>query len=226
MAETRSKPAVGDIMTWEDANCFASSYNLPSSPDTVCFDNQLIDVHPFIDGLLPDHGIWNFDSDMLIINRLEGPELEQFLDTVPEQDRVSLPSEAIILDDFAIDPSLFETKVNKKRVRVNTDNYETKVAVPKKVKASPKQPRSRLPTSAYRGVSRCTKDGRWQARIRVCKEVVYLGRYQTEEQAAKRYDEAARLHHGKAAMLNFVTSEDILMGRKSVFSEKTAAFEL
>ncbi|KAH9260710.1 hypothetical protein BASA81_001177 [Batrachochytrium salamandrivorans] len=83
--------------------------------------------------------------------------------------------------------------------------------------------RSRTSSSAYRGVSRCTKDGRWQARIRIQKEVVYLGRYPTEELAAKRYDEAARLNHGRQAVLNFITPEDLLGGCKSVFSSSSAS---
>jgi len=38
---------------------------------------------------------------------------------------------------------------------------------------------------------------------------VYLGRYPEEEDAARKYDEAAREHHGSRAVLNFLTEEDI-----------------
>lgn len=76
------------------------------------------------------------------------------------------------------------------------------------------RPRSRMPSSAYRGVSKCSKDGRWQARIRVKRHVTYLGRFVREEDAARRYDEAAREHHGDKAVLNFTTPLDLQVGRK------------
>mmetsp|Transcript_8151 Transcript_8151/g.16244 ORF Transcript_8151/g.16244 Transcript_8151/m.16244 type:complete len:752 (+) Transcript_8151:615-2870(+) len=63
--------------------------------------------------------------------------------------------------------------------------------------------RSRQKSSMYRGVSRCAKDGRWQARIRVGREVKYLGRYKTEIEAARRYDVAAKAYHRARAVLNF-----------------------
>ena len=82
----------------------------------------------------------------------------------------------------------------------------------------PKQVRSRSPSSVYRGVSKCSKDGRWQARIRVKRNVTYLGRFVNEIDAAKRYDEAARLHHGDKAVLNFPTDADKQLGRKQAVS--------
>jgi hypothetical protein len=45
-------------------------------------------------------------------------------------------------------------------------------------------------------VSRCAKDGRWQARIRVGNTVKYLGRFRTEEIAARCYDAAFIELHG------------------------------
>lgn len=63
-------------------------------------------------------------------------------------------------------------------------------------------------SSSFRGVSRCAKDGRWQARIRVGKKVEYLGRFKEEEEAARRYDVAAREFHGNRAVLNFADDEE------------------
>jgi len=80
------------------------------------------------------------------------------------------------------------------------------------------KPRSRNPSSIYRGVSKCSKDGRWQARIRVKRQVTYLGRFVNEEDAARKYDEAARQHHGDKAVLNFPTEEDKKLGRKQATS--------
>jgi len=106
-----------------------------------------------------------------------------------------------------------------------TSGLAPDVAPPKKKKSKappsdkPLSERSRKSSSSYRGVSLCTKDSRWQARIRIKKEVVYLGRFETEEAAARRYDEAAREHHGDKALINFITSEDRALGRKSVFEQ-------
>lgn len=63
--------------------------------------------------------------------------------------------------------------------------------------------RSKTLSSKYRGVSKCSKDGRWQARIRIGSVVKYLGRFKTQIEAAKRYDIAARELHGERAMPNF-----------------------
>jgi len=82
--------------------------------------------------------------------------------------------------------------------------------------------RSRRPSSMFRGVSRCSKDGRWQARIRVSKSVTYLGRFATEEEAARRYDVAAREHHGDKAILNFPGAADITRGLKTAAPVATA----
>ena len=223
-----------DLLIWnEEDNYFGNNHSghMPSSPDTVCFDKSVQDAQ---ESLLPEAGIFNFDHDIFLDKNSGGFadfDALRFLDPLLPVDK----KEAIILTSFvSMETSKQQQeqpeKPTKKRaapkstISSSSSDEEGEDPKPKKSKASPKYPRSRMPTSAYRGVSRCTKDGRWQARIRVCKEVVYLGRYPTEEQAARRYDEAARLHHGTAAMLNFVTQEDLEMGRKSVFSsEKSAA---
>lgn len=67
----------------------------------------------------------------------------------------------------------------------------------------PKKKRSRQQSSKYRGVSRCKKDGRFQARIRVGSSVKYLGRFKTELEAAMCYDVAAVHYHGVKAVPNF-----------------------
>jgi hypothetical protein len=59
-------------------------------------------------------------------------------------------------------------------------------------------------TSAFRGVSCCGKDRKWQARIRDANRVRYLGRYSTEVEAAFVYDHAARELKGDRAPTNFI----------------------
>lgn len=58
--------------------------------------------------------------------------------------------------------------------------------------------------SGYRGVSyHC---GKWQASVRVDGVLVYLGRFDTAEEAAKQYDDAAIEAFGEFANLNFPRS--------------------
>jgi hypothetical protein len=58
-------------------------------------------------------------------------------------------------------------------------------------------------SSPFRGVSCCGKDKKWQARIRDGQKVHYLGRYNSEIEAALKYDEAARAFKPDCSLTNF-----------------------
>ncbi len=58
-------------------------------------------------------------------------------------------------------------------------------------------------TSRYKGVSYDRRTGRWAARIAPHRGRVWLGRFGTEEEAARAYDRAAREIWGEFACLNF-----------------------
>lgn len=78
----------------------------------------------------------------------------------------------------------------------------------------------RIGRSRYRGVSwnehpRATQ---WSGTIRVLGRTIRLGRFATEEEAARAYDDAARKHYGEFARLNFARP-----GEQSALREESAA---
>lgn len=62
---------------------------------------------------------------------------------------------------------------------------------------------SKLGESGFRGVYKKAKGGRFEARIKVHPENIYIGTYDTPEEAAIARDKAARELHGEFAVLNF-----------------------
>lgn len=65
-----------------------------------------------------------------------------------------------------------------------------------KVKASGK-------TSKFKGVSLNPRNNKWQVFIHINHKNTNLGEYKTEEEAAHVWDEAAKIHYGEFARLNF-----------------------
>lgn len=55
----------------------------------------------------------------------------------------------------------------------------------------------------YKGVTIQKSTGKWTARVCVDYKNLYVGLFDTPEEAAKAYDAAARIHHGEFAWLNF-----------------------
>jgi hypothetical protein len=64
-------------------------------------------------------------------------------------------------------------------------------------------------SSQYRGVGFHTQRGKWRARIKTRGTETHLGLFDTEEAAAKAYDEAAIKHHGKFAKFNFPQKQEV-----------------
>ncbi len=59
-------------------------------------------------------------------------------------------------------------------------------------------------TSKYRGVVLRPECKRWKAQIGSAGKIINLGYFDTAEEAARAYDAAAKIHHGKRAFLNFL----------------------
>jgi hypothetical protein len=62
-------------------------------------------------------------------------------------------------------------------------------------------------TSAYKGVIRDKERGKWRAEIQINKNRHHIGRFETEIEAAKAYDVAAKKYHKEFAYLNFPCGE-------------------
>lgn len=59
-------------------------------------------------------------------------------------------------------------------------------------------------TSGYRGVSLNARSQKWHAQIKIHGKQTYLGRFDTPEEAAMLYNQAAIEHFGEFAFLNNV----------------------
>lgn len=90
--------------------------------------------------------------------------------------------------------------------RVKTDNRIENLRPCDRTLNNANQPKRKDNSSGYRGVSWSKPARKWWAQITVRGQHHNLGYYDTPEQAALRYNEAARHHFGEFAHLNQVAS--------------------
>lgn len=60
-----------------------------------------------------------------------------------------------------------------------------------------------ISTSKYKGITWYKRDKKWEAQIKINYKTIHLGRFNSEIEAAKVYDIAAKKHFGEFAYLNF-----------------------
>jgi hypothetical protein len=68
--------------------------------------------------------------------------------------------------------------------------------------------------SKYKGVCFNKQTNQWQAEIQVHKKRIWLGRHNSEEEAARAYDDAAIIYHNQYARLNRDVFASLMEGTK------------
>lgn len=83
-------------------------------------------------------------------------------------------------------------------------------------------------SSRYMGVCFCKQTGKWTSIIVYNKKSIWLGRFDSEIEAAKAYDEAAKKYYGEFARLNFPEKEEsrALFARIGRLIRQRAAFSV
>ncbi|HEY1248462.1 MAG TPA: AP2/ERF family transcription factor [Nitrososphaera sp.] len=88
------------------------------------------------------------------------------------------------------------------RDKVNNQRFNLRIASNRQNSMNTSTRKILFRSSEYKGVTQY-RDGRWMARIMVNYQQIFLGYFNTEEEAARAYDEAAIRYFGEYAYLNF-----------------------
>jgi len=63
--------------------------------------------------------------------------------------------------------------------------------------------KTRATGNKFKGITQCKRTGAWEAKIMFNYKTIYLGRFTSDEDAAKCYDKAATEYFGEYARRNF-----------------------
>jgi hypothetical protein len=93
-------------------------------------------------------------------------------------------------------------------VHLNGDRFDfcrANLRIVTRSEAMQRQKKRAGTTSKYKGVQRHKKSGRWRALLwrGELRRSLHLGYFESEMEAAKAYDEAARTFYGEDAWVNF-----------------------
>lgn len=81
--------------------------------------------------------------------------------------------------------------------------------------------------SRFLGVSFSDKEDRWTASLKAYLRQYWLGYYETEEDAARAYDSAAKYYQGRFASLNFPTDDSILpLSKEDICKERHHSYKI
>ncbi|MFH1370783.1 MAG: HNH endonuclease [Planctomycetota bacterium] len=89
----------------------------------------------------------------------------------------------------------------------NLDNRRSNLRLATPTENSCNRRKARNGTSRYKGVCFHRRRRKWIGRIKIHGKSIFLGHFDREVEAARAYDEAAKIYHGEFARLNF-TKED------------------
>jgi hypothetical protein len=90
---------------------------------------------------------------------------------------------------------------HRDRDGLNNTKHNLRFATPSQNTCNKK--RTKKGSSKFRGVCRHIRLNKWQAHICVNREKIHLGYFENEDDAARAYDQAAKIYHGEFAVLNF-----------------------
>jgi hypothetical protein len=95
---------------------------------------------------------------------------------------------------------------HRNRNRLDNRRANLRIATPSQNQFN-KGKTTRKTSSCYVGVTFVKSIGRWKAQIMLDGKTIFLGYFDSEIEAAKAYDAAAKKYHGEFACLNFLEKD-------------------
>ena len=81
------------------------------------------------------------------------------------------------------------------------DNTDENLRIATRLQQNVNQGLTKRNTSGYKGIWWCARERKWVARIQIGRKKIWIGRFDTAEEAYAAYCEAAKKYHGEFANL-------------------------